>query len=110
MACPKLTSEIIAATLTLITAGMWQPKTWDLEASRDFYFDDNGNLLKGSELRDGVTTNYGFGWDIEGETVEVGDLSAVEAGAVDLDGGEFLIRLLQPCSALRLTLMSMSKR
>ena len=81
-----------------------------LEASRDFYFDDNGNLLKGSELRDGVTTNYGFGWDIEGETVEVGDLSAVKAGAVDLDGGEFLIRLLQPCSALRLTLMSMSKR
>ena len=26
MACPKITSEIIAATLTLITAGMWQPK------------------------------------------------------------------------------------
>ena len=65
-------------------------QTWVLEASRDFYFDDNGNLLKGSELRDGVTTNYGFGWDIEGETVEVGDLSAVKAGAVDLDGGEVL--------------------
>jgi hypothetical protein len=65
-------------------------QTWVLEASRDFYFDDNGNLLKGSELRDGVTTNYGFGWDIEGETVEVGDLSAVKAGAVDLDGGDVL--------------------
>ena len=78
-------------------------QTWVLEASRDFYFDDNGNLLKGSELRDGVTTNYGFGWDIEGETVEVGDLSAVKAGAVDLDGGEFLIRLLRLCSALRMT-------
>ena len=37
-----------------------------------------------------MTTNYGFGWDIEGETVEVGDLSAVKAGAVDLDGGEVL--------------------
>ena len=64
--------------------------TWDVETSREFYYDDNWNLLKGSELRDGVTTNYGFGWDIEGETVEVGDLSAVKAGAVDLDGGEVL--------------------
>ena len=53
---------------------------WDVESSswiissHDFYQDNSGNLLKGTEVRDGVTTTYGFGWEIEGESVDFKNL------------------------------------
>jgi len=65
---------------------------WDLERSWTFKFDSSYNLIEGTETRSGVTTEFGAGWSIVGESVDVTaasltaitDLDAVVAGDIKL--------------------------
>ena len=65
---------------------------WDLERSWTFKFDNSFNLIEGTETRDGITTEFGAGWNVLGESVDVSsasltaitDLDVVVAGDIKL--------------------------
>ena len=57
--------------------------TWASASSREFYFDNDWNLLKGTETDEsGSTREYGQNWELKGESFETGDLTAVAAEAI----------------------------
>ena len=57
--------------------------TWASSSSREFYFDNDWNLLKGTETDEsGSTREYGQNWELKGESFETGDLTAVAAEAI----------------------------
>ena len=51
----------------------------------EFTFDQNYNLIKGSETVDGVTTTFGAGWKVEGESADTSSLQEVDLETVLLD-------------------------
>jgi hypothetical protein len=57
--------------------------TWASASSREFYFDNDWNLLKGTETDEsGSTREYGQGWELKGESFETGDLTGVVAETI----------------------------
>ena len=57
--------------------------TWASSSSREFYFDSDWNLLKGTETDEsGSTREYGQSWELKGESFETGDLTAVVAETI----------------------------